>query len=48
MKDVVVEAPDYDALTIIHSLRKLYVPVGRRLTPGEYHVLNKRISKVCS
>jgi glycerol-3-phosphate O-acyltransferase/dihydroxyacetone phosphate acyltransferase len=46
MKDVVVEAPDYDALTMIHTMRRLYTPLGRKLDPKEYHILNKRLSTI--
>lgn len=47
MTDVVVQVPDYDALTNVNTIRRLYCPVGRRLNSHEYHVLNKRISKAC-
>lgn len=46
MKDVVVEAPDYDSMTMIHTMRRLYTPLGRKLNPKEYHILNKRISTI--
>ncbi|KNC79327.1 hypothetical protein SARC_08276 [Sphaeroforma arctica JP610] len=45
LQDVVVQTPDHEALVVVHYLRRLYVPVGRHITPYEYHELNQRFSK---
>eukprot|EP01134_Creolimax_fragrantissima_P006324 CFRG6324T1 len=45
LQDVVVQTPDHEALVTVHYMRKLYVPVGRSITPSEHHELNQRFSK---
>jgi glycerol-3-phosphate O-acyltransferase/dihydroxyacetone phosphate acyltransferase len=46
LKSVVIETPDHEALVFIHSLRRLYLPIGKRLSPHEYQAINLKFGKI--
>eukprot|EP00124_Ichthyophonus_hoferi_P002431 Ihof_evm8s165 gene=Ihof_evmTU8s165 len=46
MENLLITTASYEDLLIIHTLRRLYLPVTRRITRMEYHNLNRHMSKL--
>eukprot|EP00123_Amoebidium_parasiticum_P014072 comp22311_c0_seq1/m.33137 comp22311_c0_seq1/g.33137 ORF comp22311_c0_seq1/g.33137 comp22311_c0_seq1/m.33137 type:complete len:588 (-) comp22311_c0_seq1:790-2553(-) len=45
MDNMIVTTQSYNDLILVHMMRRLYLPVRRRINREEYHLVNKNLSK---